>query len=48
MEQVAAGSLPVEEGTALLEAMRWLRRVSQHLQRICRHLVEVMEPGTTS
>ncbi|EDY37295.1 Na/Pi-cotransporter family protein/PhoU family protein [Cyanobium sp. PCC 7001] len=47
MEQVAAGSLAVEEGTALLEAMRWLRRVSQHLQRICRHLVEVMEPVTT-
>ncbi|SBO42769.1 Na/Pi cotransporter family protein [Cyanobium sp. NIES-981] len=45
MERIAAGSLDVEEGTALLEAMRWLRRVSQHLQRICHHLVEVMGPG---
>ncbi|MFQ6538157.1 MULTISPECIES: Na/Pi cotransporter family protein [Aphanothece] len=38
MVQVAAGELDVDRATVRLQAMRWLRRVSQHLQRICRHL----------
>ena len=35
---VARGELDVDAGTARLEAIRWLRRVSQHLGRACHHL----------
>jgi phosphate:Na+ symporter len=35
---VASGALDVDAGTTRLEAMRWLRRVSQHLVRVCHHL----------
>ncbi len=38
LAQVAAGNLDVDGGTERLQAMRWLRRVSQHLQRIGSHL----------
>jgi phosphate:Na+ symporter len=35
---VAGGELDLDAGTARLEAIRWLRRVSQHLERACYHL----------
>jgi phosphate:Na+ symporter len=35
---VAQGELDVDAGTERLEAIRWLRRVSQHLERTCHHL----------
>jgi phosphate:Na+ symporter len=35
---VAQGELDVDAGTERLEAIRWLRRVSQHLERACHHL----------
>jgi phosphate:Na+ symporter len=35
---VASGQLDVDAGTARLEAIRWLGRVSQHLERACNHL----------
>ena len=35
---VARGELDLDAGTARLEAIRWLRRVSQHLERACHHL----------
>jgi phosphate:Na+ symporter len=38
LARVAAGELGVDDGTERMEAMRWLRRVSQHLQRIGSHL----------
>lgn len=38
MAAVARGELSVDEGTARLEAVRWLDRVAGHLQRICHHL----------
>jgi phosphate:Na+ symporter len=38
LARVAAGDLDVDGGTARLEAMRWLRRVSEHLERISSHL----------
>jgi len=41
---VARGELEVEDGTQRLEAMRWLQRVSQHLQRIHHHLGQVSLP----
>jgi phosphate:Na+ symporter len=34
----AAGVLDAEGGTDLMAAIRWLRRVSQHLRQICRHM----------
>ncbi|MEX1317452.1 MAG: Na/Pi symporter, partial [Synechococcaceae cyanobacterium] len=40
LARVAAGELDVDGGTARMEAMRWLRRVSQHLQRIGSHLAQ--------
>jgi phosphate:Na+ symporter len=42
--QIGSGALDVDDGTAQLEAMRWLQRVSQHLQRICRHLEQGLPP----
>jgi phosphate:Na+ symporter len=38
MEQIASGELSVPEGTRRLEAIRWLDRVSHHLDRIMQHL----------
>jgi phosphate:Na+ symporter len=38
---VAQGDLDVDAGTSRLEAMRWLQRVGQHLERACRHLGEL-------
>lgn len=38
MAEVASGGVAVDQGTQRLEAIRWLRRVSQHLQRISDHL----------
>ena len=35
---VARGELDVDAGTARLEAIRWLQRVSQHLGRASYHL----------
>jgi len=35
---VASGRIDVDGGTARLEAIRWLGRVSQHLERACNHL----------
>jgi phosphate:Na+ symporter len=40
LDRVAAGELSVDGGTAQMEAMRWLRRVSQHLLRIGSHLAQ--------
>ena len=38
MSQVASGKLSVAEGTDCLEAIRWLQRVSVHVDRITFHL----------
>jgi phosphate:Na+ symporter len=38
MEQIASGELDVPEGTRRLEAIRWLDRVSHHLEHMMRHL----------
>ena len=38
MEAIATGDLELERGTHSLEAIRWLERVSRHLQQICRHM----------
>ena len=35
---VGRGELDLDAGTARLEAIRWLRRLSQHLERACYHL----------
>jgi phosphate:Na+ symporter len=40
LDRVAAGDMDVIGGTAQMEAMRWLRRVSQHLLRIGSHLAQ--------
>lgn len=40
LDRVAAGELDVDGGTAQMEGMRWLRRVSQHLQGIGSHLAQ--------
>lgn len=39
MSQVASGKLSVAEGTDHLEAIRWLQRVSMHVDRVCHHLL---------
>lgn len=39
MSQVASGKLSVAEGTDCLEAIRWLQRVSLHVDRISHHLL---------
>jgi phosphate:Na+ symporter len=36
--QIAQGDIDVVRGTARLEAIRWLRRVSKHIARITRHM----------
>jgi phosphate:Na+ symporter len=38
MRDVASGKLNVREGTECLEAIRWLQRVSVHIERITDHL----------
>lgn len=38
VDQMAAGELSVPNGTDCLEAIRWLERVSRHLERIVYHL----------
>jgi phosphate:Na+ symporter len=45
LEEVACGSVDLAEGTQRLEGMRWLRRVSQHLQRICGHMEQAADAG---
>ena len=40
MAAISSGEVSVPEGTARLEAIRWLRRVSKHIARICNHLHE--------
>lgn len=42
---VASGGLDLDSGTARLEAIRWLRRVSQHMERACHHLGAIIVPG---
>lgn len=36
--KIASGKLDIHEGSSKLEAIRWLRRVSIHISRICYHL----------
>lgn len=38
MAEVAAGRLDVPDGTRLLESVRWLRRVTYHVWRVCAHV----------
>jgi len=40
LARVALGDLDVDGGTERLEAMRWLRRVSEHLLQISSHLAQ--------
>ena len=42
MEQVAEGSIDVTEGTERLEAIRWLRRVSNHIASITQHFADAV------
>ena len=37
MAKIASDEIDVPEGTAQLEAIRWLKRVSKHVARILRH-----------
>ena len=37
MNHIADNTIDVPEGTALLEAIRWLERVSNHIDSICMH-----------
>ncbi|MCT0219591.1 Na/Pi symporter [Synechococcus sp. CS-1329] len=47
MAQVASGEVEVEEASQRLEAIRWLRRVSQHLGRISSHLEAAARGGAS-
>jgi phosphate:Na+ symporter len=38
MAEVAAGRLDVPEGTRRLQSVRWLRRVTYHVWRVCAHV----------
>ncbi len=40
MASIGSGELTVPDGTARLEAVRWLHRVSHHIARICTHITE--------
>ena len=40
MARIGRGELTVPEGTDILEAIRWLRRVSKHIARSCQHMKE--------
>ena len=41
MKQIAEGSIDVAEGTERLDAVRWLRRVSNHIASITEHFSEI-------
>lgn len=41
MQKIATGDIDVPNGTDYLEAVRWLQRVSIHIERIVKHLGEV-------
>lgn len=43
MQREASGAFDSEQGTDHLEAVRWLRRVSQHIRQICRHLEQAQD-----
>ena len=40
MSRIATGSVDIPLATAQLEALRWLRRVSKHINRITEHLTQ--------
>lgn len=42
MEQIAEGSVDVPSGTERLEAVRWLRRVSNHIASITQHFADAV------
>lgn len=42
LKQVASSQIDVFVGTARLEAVRWLRRVSKHITRIAEHMNQAM------
>ncbi len=44
MGAIATGAVPLEQGTHSLEGIRWLVRVSRHLQQICRHMEQATAP----
>jgi len=41
MTSIGSGQIGVPEGTSRVEAIRWMRRVSKHISRICNRLNEV-------
>ncbi len=43
MEQIAEGSIDVPTGTERLEAVRWLRRVSNHITSITQHFADAVQ-----
>jgi phosphate:Na+ symporter len=43
MEQIAEGSIDVPTGTERLEAVRWLRRVSNHITSITHHFADAVQ-----
>lgn len=43
MEDIGKGSMDVPEGTERLEAARWLRRVSNHVNSITRHFADAVQ-----
>ena len=45
IRDIGAGELDVRLGTELLEATRWYRRTSKHLERITRHLSVSVAPA---
>jgi phosphate:Na+ symporter len=46
LRSAAAGRIDAEAATDLLEAVRWMRRVSQHLRRFCRHMDATTDGGS--
>ncbi len=42
MREIAVGNLDVAQGTDRLEAIRWLTRVSKHLEHIVKHYVSAL------
>jgi len=45
MAMIGSGFLNVEQGTARLEAIRWLRRVTKHIARSTRHFSDTLLIG---
>ena len=43
MEKIGEGSIDVPEGTERLEAARWLRRVSNHINSITQHFADAVD-----